>query len=1312
MLIETLMHEFHDAMEGFHGDALVARRRQISADAHDSSARLTPGGTRDRELRGEIPARRAVLPTDELQLIAQWLSARQDLRILFFVPLGELRDEEIGRSLTDDVSFRRATRAPHERSIDSQVHAVGVLHTEDDINEKIEQFKQFTLTLKGVDRSRDLSAVGGFAQHDGADRTRPRVSRCRRLVRMSAAPTEPFPSPQPSPEPDPIERTGTASDAADEGMAERVVALVSSWLSQAGEATTAAEKRTARQLEGVIEDEAGVAFAMKFVDRVIRPEDHGVAAHQLRQLVAHGALPGFLSSIDRLLLRAGSVLSAVLPGLVMPLAVRRMRQLVGHLVVDAEPAPMSKHLGARQNEGFRLNVNLLGEAVLGDAEADLRLEAATNLLSQPDVDYVSVKVSAVVSQLNPWAFDDSLQRVVERLRPLFDAAATTSPPTFINLDMEEYHDLELTMAAFVTLLDEPAFHTVDAGIVLQAYLPDSFPALQHLVAWANARHQRVVGGQQGGTVKIRLVKGANLAMERVDAAIHGWELAPYRSKAETDANYKRCLDWVMTPDRLAGIRIGVASHNLFDVAWAHLLSEDRNVTPRVEFEMLEGMAPGVARSVRDDANGLLLYTPVVAPADFDVAISYLFRRLEENASDENFIRHLFSLAPGGEAFEREADKFRTALAARGAVGMGPQRTQDRASELPLSAENTTTLPFQNEPDTDPSLPANRTWAAATISRPFVGPATEITTDNNMIDAEMRTVRSALPAWAARSAEERRFVLHAVAAELGRRRGDLVNAMVHEGNKTIAQADIEIAEAIDFARWYGDRALDLQHHDAEGRPSAVFTPLGVIAVIPPWNFPVAIPTGGVLSALAAGNGVVFKPAPEVPRCAEIVAECCWAAGVPRDVLRFVRTHDDATGRHLVTHPAVDAVILTGAHETADLFRSWRPDLRVFAETSGKNSLVITPNADLDEAVADLVDSAFGHSGQKCSAASLAICVGDVYESDRFRRQLRDAVSSLVVGSATNLETSMGPMIAPPEGKLERALTSLDAGESWLVEPVRLADDTWTPGVRVGVASGSWFHQTECFGPVLGVMFAADLDDALAIQNATPFGLTGGIHSLDPDEVAHWRDRVEVGNAYVNRVITGAIVQRQPFGGWKRSSIGPGAKAGGPNYVAQLGRWSDGDLSIDDGSWLPAARKSDHRAWTEKFSIEHDPTGLFCESNVFRYRPLPLIAVRVESDAHPSTLERVRFAAATCGVPIFVSTHLDESAAAFAERLPALGVERVRLLGTLDPVVRDAAAAASIHLVDDLVTAEGRVELLHYLREQAISTTLHRHGNILR
>lgn len=1083
-------------------------------------------------------------------------------------------------------------------------------------------------------------------------------------------------------------------------LADEAVDVVLRWLRAAEDAGTPADRRTAARLHRLVDDPAGVAFTMHFVDRVIRPDDEEVAAGQLHELAGPGSpLPRFLSPADRLLLRAGATLAPRLPRLVMPLARRRMRQIVGHLVVDAHGHAMDAHLGRRRAEGFDLNVNLLGEAVLGEREAQRRLQATLDLLGRDDVDYVSVKISGIAAQLQPWAWDDSLDRISDRLRTVLRAAVGRG--TFVNLDMEEYHDLELTMAAFRRVLDEDEFLAADAGIVLQAYLPDAFGALQRLVAWAGERAQR-----GGGEIKIRLVKGANLAMERVDAAMHGWDPAPHPTKADTDAGYKRCLDWVLHPEHLRAVRIGVGSHNLFDVAWATLLADRRGVADRVGIEMLEGMAPAQARVMRDARERLLLYTPVVDPADFDVAIAYLFRRLEENAAPGNFLRSLGDLEPGSPMFVEQAAAFRRAVEHRDDVSTDPRRDLDRSRP----PEPVGLAPFRNEPESDPTVAGTRRWALEAMARRPEPVRAPWTTDTAAVDEALARARTAQAGWSAQPASARRAVLRAVADELDRRRGDLLAAMVHEGRKTVAQADPEICEAIDFARYYADRS-DLAHPLDGGRSpihreNARFEPLGVVAVVPPWNFPVAIPAGGVFAALTAGNAAVVKPAPEVPRCSELVVEAAHAAGVPADLLQLLRVPEDDVGHHLVT--SVDAVVLTGSTETAALFRSWDPTLRLLAETSGKNAIIVTPNADLDLAVADLVASAFGHAGQKCSAASLGILVGDVHDSARFRRQLVDAVESLVVGPPDDPATAMGPLIGEPNPRLARALAELDPGESWLVAPRPVDEDgvVWSPGVRDGVAPGSWFHRTECFGPVLGLVRARDLDDAIRIANDSDFGLTGGIHSLDPDEVERWAASIEVGNAYVNRGITGAIVQRQPFGGWKRSSVGPGAKAGGPGYVVQLGTWH-ATSPLEPATW----EASDAQWWREVYGAELDPTALFCESNVQRFRPLPLVGLRVGRGATDEAVARVHAAAGRCGVPLVESHHRDEDDEAFADRLGRLGVERVRLVGEVGEVVRRAAGEAWVHLADDPVTADGGVELRLYLREQSVTRTLHRFGNLV-
>jgi RHH-type proline utilization regulon transcriptional repressor/proline dehydrogenase/delta 1-pyrroline-5-carboxylate dehydrogenase len=282
--------------------------------------------------------------------------------------------------------------------------------------------------------------------------------------------------------------------------------------------------------------------------------------------------------------------------------------------------------------------------------------------------------------------------------------------------------------------------------------------------------------------------------------------------------------------------------------------------------------------------------------------------------------------------------------------------------------------------------------------------------------------------------------------------------------------------------------------------------------------------------------------------------------------------------------------------------------------------------------------------------------------------------------------------------------------WLVEPHELEPGLWTPGVRENVQPGSWFHRTECFGPVLGLVRARDLDEAIDIQNGTDFGLTGGIHSLDEREVDVWLDRVEVGNAYVNRVTTGAIVQRQPFGGWKRSTIGPGAKAGGPNYVAQLGTWRPPDGEVEDERWLSRATAGDEAWWAEEFGREHDPTGLRSESNRFRYRPVGRVVIVVAAGREVAG-RRVVAAARRCGCDVTVVNDGEESVEHVVGRVRQVRPDRIRVVGECPPELHQVADELGIHLADDPVTSSGRIELLPYLREQAISRTMHRYGNLL-
>jgi RHH-type proline utilization regulon transcriptional repressor/proline dehydrogenase/delta 1-pyrroline-5-carboxylate dehydrogenase len=1176
----------------------------------------------------------------------------------------------------------------------------------------------------------------------------------------------------------------------------RAVALAARWQDRARALQAPAERRQQAELDRMCRTPEDKATLVQLTDQAFRSRRAGRIAAQFTHVLDVQGIPRFFHPWEQLLLRGFRTFGAWLPGVTVPMVKEHLRHETANVVLPAEPEHLRPHLTARQAEGVRMNLNFLGEVVLGDDEARRRLDRYLGALQWPEVEVLSVKISTLDARISPLAREATVRRLCDRLELLFREAAHlrfrrtdgSEVPKFVYLDMEEYRDLGLTAEAFRRTLDRPGLETASAGIALQAYLPDSLPVLREVRDWAGGR---VAAG--GAPVTIRLVKGANLEMERVEAAVRGWPQAPYATKRETDANYKRMLHEALEPGKGDGLRLGVASHNLFDLAYALLLAGDRDALPRVQFEMLEGMANHQRRALLEETSRFLLYAPACRKEEFLHAIGYLIRRLDENTGEENFLRHAFRLEVGSADWRILEDGFREAFTLR--PSEEPRRTQDRGREpLGEPRPEMSLEAFRNEPDTDWSLPVNGRWAERLVADPVpeggwgtiplqvggeeIGPEArdrrpcldpsrpgivlawraEGTEDD--VDRAVACAREDAGGWERLGVDGRSAVLGRVAAELRAARGVLLRSALACGGKTLAEGDPEVSEAVDFVEFY--RASARFWHGLETVRAA---PRGVVAVVTPWNFPVAIPCGGIAAALAAGNRVILKPASDTVPVAWELCRCFWRGGVPPEALQFLPGPGRSVGNRLATHPGVDAVILTGGTETAGKLVAARPDLRLFAETGGKNAMIVTALSDRELAIRHVVQSAFGHAGQKCSAVSLLLLEREVYEDEGFRRALVDAVETLVVGSAWELATQMGPLIRPPSGELEEALKTLEPGESWAVlpRPAEGNPNLWTPGVKWGVTPGSVTHRTEFFGPVLGVMPFDGLEEAIGRVNETGYGLTSGLHSLDDREIASWREGIQAGNLYVNRTTTGAVVGRQPFGGMGKSGFGPGMKAGGPNYLASLLRFEEGEAGArparggirtrirDEGvaellgrgglatlagetgaAWLRGAAESFQRAWDEEFCRIHDTFRILGQDNFRRYLPFPWVGIRVHPrDSAVEILARV-VAARITGARVVVSASaptdvvawleaatadwgaaaefVTESDAALARRLEAGDRWRFADRDRVPMRVRREAAERFATVVDEPVLGEGRLELLWYLREQSVSHDYHRYGNL--
>lgn len=1168
-----------------------------------------------------------------------------------------------------------------------------------------------------------------------------------------------------------------------QSVAERkrlAIELAALMLREASNTMTSQEKAIQQQLSRLMRDPVGKAFTTAMTDQCFRSTTNKRVADQMIYLLNQMGIPQYLDWFRRTELFAFKSIGPNIAQFLVPMAASTLRKETNRVILPGEKAQLLKHLQERRKEGVRQNLNHLGEAILSENEAKKRLHIYLEDLKNPDIDYISVKISTIYSQVNLIAFDDTVEALADRLRHLYRAAMKhkvtdpdgTQKHNFINLDMEEYRDLNLTATAFRKVLDEPEFHNYSAGIVFQAYLPDSHHFQKELTEWAK---KRVKSG--GSWIKIRIVKGANLAMEQFEASLKGWQQAPYTSKVEVDANYKRMVAYACLPENARAVRVGVASHNLFDVAFAMLLRLENQVEPYVGFEMLEGMADHIRRVVQKLSGDMLLYCPVATKQEFQHAIAYLIRRLDENTGAENFLRHVFGLKPGTEAWENQTSLFSESCDQMDTTTLQPRRTQNRQMH-PTAPESR--LPFENEPDTDFSLTQNIEWAKGIASHwkhhkpkalPLVIGGKELydneegighnpsdprkplfryaKANKHHIDEALKCAKAHEKEWASTSVEHRAQLLNHVAQKLRERRGELIGAMMIDGGKIITEADPEVSEAIDFAEYYR-RQMEKMALMKDIR----WQSKGTVLVTPPWNFPASIPAGGILAGLITGNCVLFKPASDAVLVGWHLANAIWDAGISKEIFQFIPCSGEGVGSELIRDHRVNAVILTGGTSTAKRFLEIRPGLDLAAETGGKNSLIITALSDRDLAIKDLVQSAFGHAGQKCSAASLAILEAEVYDDPHFRRHLRDAVESLKVGPAWDLSTKINPLIHEPRDVLKRALTTLEEGEEWLLPPKQDSDNPclWRPGIKIGVRAGSFTHMTELFGPVLGVMRADNLSHAIQIANMVPYGLTSGIHSLDEREQALWIQEIEAGNLYVNRTITGAIVRRQPFGGTKASNFGNGSKAGGPNYLrefmkaSQVGlpqekhpvnEWVNSltlflekiELSAEQlGLWT--ASVANYAYWWKRMRQDRDPTKIVGQDNFFRYLPRKGITLRLDSHASPLDALRVCAAALTCGAQLEISWSseetktsdfnwldlvpvlpvLEETEGQFLERVRHGKMQRVRLIEHPFANLLEAASESGVHIIHDPVLANGRLELLHYLREVSISIDYHRYGNL--
>jgi len=965
----------------------------------------------------------------------------------------------------------------------------------------------------------------------------------------------------------------------------------------------------ARLMDWAMQDPAFKAQLFRFVDVLPTLDSSAEIVRHLQEYLGDKAVA--LNPALKLGLGAASLAPALVAGPVKAQIV----DLAGQFVAGADAAALIQQIRHNAKLGYATTIDLLGETVVSEAEADAFLRRNLEILDQVSAFFtrepapcfsdlgahgplprlnLSLKISALTPDVHPADPEHSIAALKQRLRPILRRAAEVG--ALVNFDMESYKLKDLTLALFTSILEEPEFRTQPAvGIALQAYLRDCETDLRSLLAWVR-QHQRPIA--------VRLVKGAYWDHETILAQQRGWPSPVWDLKPESDANFEKLS--VLLLENVGLVAPAFATHNVRSCAHALAQADRLGVDQRAfEFQALFGMADELKAALRQSDCRVREYCAV---GELLPGMAYLVRRLLENTSNEGFLRQ-----------KNTGEKSRTALLASPSETLAQLRNADRgvrseappavahsAAPEPSTASPTGRAPrtgppirtpqsaFRNSPCTDFTLAANRerqrtALAACTAglgrrwplvingdrlaAREFV-PSVNPAHPQQIIgywargttadaDAAIAAGVAALPAWRATPVADRARVLER-AAELMETRRFAINALlILEAAKPWLEADADTSEAIDFCRFYAgemrrlDRPVVTQRVPGE-HCTQEWTPRGIGVAIAPWNFPFAILTGLTVAPLVAGNCVIIKPAKQTSIIGALLMDLLTEAGTPPGVLAYLPCFGSDTGAHLVAHPQIDFIAFTGSRavgcgiwKTAGVTLGGQANLKkVVCEMGGKNALIVDNDADLDEAIPAVLYSAFGFAGQKCSALSRLIVLDGVY--DRFVERFLAACASLPVGDPAHPGTLVNPVIDADArnnilGFIEQGKREAKLAWQATLPAELLAEGGFyvPPTVFVDCRPEHVIVREEIFGPVLAVLKARNLDEAFALANRSDYALTGGFFSRSPRALARARREFLVGNLYLNRGCTGAIVERHPFGGFKMS--GGGTKAGGRGYL---------------------------------------------------------------------------------------------------------------------------------------------------------------------
>jgi RHH-type transcriptional regulator, proline utilization regulon repressor / proline dehydrogenase / delta 1-pyrroline-5-carboxylate dehydrogenase len=1131
------------------------------------------------------------------------------------------------------------------------------------------------------------------------------------------------------------------------------------------------EKKRMVHFKETLEQIKTKAFVFESIDLLFRSKDNFRTAEELTKLLNCYGLPETFAFHNRLAIHFFSFLSKNFANLTIPLIKKTVISNFTHHLVSDDITTFEKYLKAKNEEKSPLNIVLIKEEAQGEKEAGEQIQTYLNLLSNPNIDYISIKISAISSKVKVEAFDNSIENIAHNLRKIYRAAMSAYPSSkFVNIDMESYDYFAITIGVFKKVLEEEEFKNFYAGITLQSYLPNSFPILKTLIKWAKKRKN-----DGGAPIKISLTKGAYLQLEQVISSENGWPQACYLDKVSTDANYKRMVSYALLPENVEAAHIDLCTHNIFDISYALVLKNAREINSNVNFQMFDGKITHLRKTLEIiNQNSVRLYSPVFQESRFDEAISYIHRRLEENLGSENFFKFVTNLSPKSEAWEILEESFLSSIEKIGGLSSSARRSFGKKS-IPITAF--IYGQFENEANTDFTLPSKIHWEKQILKKgqemekqsfPAVITNNEIINvpqlnfspsspnqpiysysfaTENEISLTIETAKNFEKFWCSFPLEEKRKIIARAAAIFREKRAHFIEIMMIESGKTFVQADCEVSEAIDIIQYYQTRIskiIDIEEIE-------VF-PIGTIFVVSARSFPYSSSIGGIVASLITGNCVLFKPPPTTLLTGYHLVKAFWEAGIPKEVLQFIICSDRTIEKFILKDKRISSVILSGKSTTVEKFLKINPLLDLSASSEGKNKMIVSAMCDRPLAIKNLIHSAFTFSGQLYSSTSIAILENEVYNDPLFRKKLIDAASNLKVGSIWQAETDIGPLMHQPFNSVIKELTTLHGHERWLLKPIQNSSNPllWSPGIKEGITTSSPLYHKFIPAPLLGLMRADNFSHALKLAGSTKYGLSANLQSLAEDDYEKWKSSIEAGNLYINNTSIKSLIRRTPFGGSKKSSYGIGFKTGGPNYLLRcveikqkslpqgkhpVNEQVNGltsfleniDLSAEElGLWY--ASIANYSFWWQKLKTHRDPIKIIGQDNLFGYIPLSFISVRVTDKATPLDILRICAACLTCSTPFELSFQrtsnnsldwsqlspfchaIEESEEKFIHRSILKKRERVRIATKAKIPFKMALARHLCFVNDRPVLASARIELLNYVREVSICKNYHRYGNL--